>query len=276
MRKYLLSSAFCGLCVLVIQAQVTLKGVAVKMNSDFTPVAGVEVVVQGGVPTLTDGAGTFILKLPHMESDDLLFDIRISKQGMEIVNLKEVEQWVASGDILYKVVLCPKGYIEQSRRKFYNIGKSYYQREYERKLQELRVTRELQQADIATFEQEMSQLSQEYDKRMKLLDYYADKFARINKDELSAMERQAMALVEKGDIDGAIHIYEASGIVEQFSNKMAQRDSLQQSLQTTRRLIKQQLEWYEKEGGSVSQEKAIQLKQALQQLEEKYKLMNRK
>ena len=69
---------------------------------------------------------------------------------------------------------------------------------------------------------------------------------------------------------------EASGIVEQFSNKMAQRDSLQQSLQTTRRLIKQQLEWYEKEGGSVSQEKAIQLKQALQQLEEKYKLMNRK
>lgn len=276
MRKYLLSSVFCGLCVLGIQTQVTLKGVAVKMNSDFTPVAGVEVVVQGGVPTLTDGAGTFILKLPHMESDDLLFDIRISKQGMEIVNLKEVEQWVASGDILYKVVLCPKGYIEQSRRKFYNIGKSYYQREYERKLQELRVTRELQQADIATFEQEMSQLSQEYDKRMKLLDYYADKFARINKDELSAMERQAMALVEKGDIDGAIHIYEASGIVEQFSNKMAQRDSLQQSLQTTRRLIKQQLEWYEKEGGSVSQEKAIQLKQALQQLEEKYKLMNRK
>ena len=276
MRKYLLSSVFCGLCVLGIQAQVTLKGVAVKMNSDFTPVAGVEVVVQGGVPTLTDGAGTFILKLPHMESDDLLFDIRISKQGMEIVNLKEVEQWVASGDILYKVVLCPKGYIEQSRRKFYNIGKSYYQREYERKLQELRVTRELQQADIATFEQEMSQLSQEYDKRMKLQDDYADKFARINKDELSAKERQAMALVDKGDIDGAIHIYEASGIVEQFSNKMAQRDSLQQSLQTTRRLIKQQLEWYEKEGGSVSQEKAIQLKQALQQLEEKYKLMNRK
>ena len=111
------------------------------------------------------------------------------------------------------------------------------------------MTRELQQADAAAFEQEMARLSQEYDKRMKLLDYYADKFARINKDELSAMERQALALVEKGDIDGAIHIYEASGIVEQFSNKMAQRDSLQHSLQTTRKLIKQQLMWYEKEGG---------------------------
>ena len=271
MRKLLLLSALCGLCVFSVQAQVTLKGVAVKMNSAFTPVEGVEVVMQGSVPTLTDGAGTFILKLPHMEPGDLLFDIRISKQGMEIVNLKEVEQWVASEDILYKVVLCPKGYIEQSRRKFYNIGKSHYQREYERKLQELRMTRELQQADAAAFEQEMARLSQEYDKRMKLLDYYADKFARINKDELSAMERQALALVEKGDIDGAIHIYEALGIVEQFSNKMAQRDSLQHSLQTTRKLIKQQLMWYEKEGGSASQEKAIRLKQALQQPEEKFK-----
>lgn len=270
MKKFLLF-VFCGLCGFNIHAQVTLRGVAVKMNSAFTPVAGVEVVVQGGVPTLTDGAGAFILKLPHMEPGDLLFDIRIHKQDMEIVNLKEVEQWVASEDILYKVVLCPKGYIEQSRRKFYNIGKSHYLREYERKLQELRMTRELQQADATAFEQEMAQLNQEYDKRMKLLEYYADKFARINKDELSAMERQALALVEKGDIDGAIHIYETSGIVEQFSNKVAQRDSLQQSLQTTRKFIKQQLEWYEKEGGSVSQEKAIQLKRVLQQLEEKYK-----
>ena len=66
MRKYLLSSVFVGYVFLVFRAQVTLKGVAVKMNSDFTPVAGVEVVVQGGVPTLTDGAGTFILKLPHI------------------------------------------------------------------------------------------------------------------------------------------------------------------------------------------------------------------
>jgi len=272
MRKLLLLSTLCGLCFFSIHAQVTLKGAAVKMNSAFTPVAGVEVVVQGGVPTLTDGAGTFILKLPHMEPGDLLFDIRIHKQDMEIVNLKEVEQWVASEDIFYKVVLCPKGYIEQSRRKFYNIGKSHYQREYERKLNELRVTREQQQVDTSAFEQEMARLSQEYDRRMKLLDYYADKFARINKDELSAMEQQALALVEKGDIDGAIHIYETSGIVEKFSSKMAQRDSLQQSLQTTRRLIKQQLEWYEKEGGSASQEKAIQLKQTLRQLEEKYKL----
>ena len=110
MRKLLLLSALCGLCVFSVQAQVTLKGVAVKMNSAFTPVEGVEVVMQGSVPTLTDGAGTFILKLPHMEPGDLLFDIRISKQGMEIVNLKEVEQWVASEDILYKVVLCPKVY----------------------------------------------------------------------------------------------------------------------------------------------------------------------
>ena len=62
MRKLLLLSALCGLCVFSVQAQVTLKGVAVKMNSAFTPVEGVEVVMQGSVPTLTDGAGTFIVR----------------------------------------------------------------------------------------------------------------------------------------------------------------------------------------------------------------------
>ena len=76
MKKLLLLSVLCGLGVFSIQAQVTLKGVAVKMNSAFTPVEGVEVVMQGSVPTLTDGAGTFILKLPQMEPGDLLFDIR--------------------------------------------------------------------------------------------------------------------------------------------------------------------------------------------------------
>ena len=86
MRKYLLSSVFCGLCVLGIQAQVTLKGVAVKMNSDFTPVAGVEVVVQGGVPTLTDGAGTFILKLPHMESGDLLISVSANRVWRSLIS----------------------------------------------------------------------------------------------------------------------------------------------------------------------------------------------
>ena len=37
--------------------------------------------MQGSVPTLTDGAGTFILKLPQMEPGDLLFDGRLLSVG---------------------------------------------------------------------------------------------------------------------------------------------------------------------------------------------------
>lgn len=81
MKKLLLLSVLCGLGVFSIQAQVTLKGVAVKMNSAFTPVEGVEVVMQGSVPTLTDGAGTFILKLPQMEPGDLLSTFALVNRG---------------------------------------------------------------------------------------------------------------------------------------------------------------------------------------------------
>lgn len=260
----LFASVFCSL---TIEAQVVLKGIAVKMNSSFTPVTGVEIIAQSSTPTLTDGAGAFVLQLPNMEPGDLMFDIQIHKRGMEIVNQKEIEQWVASEDILYKVVLCPAGYIEENKRKFYNIGKSHYQKEYERKLSEIKMEQDKQKTDAQSFQLVMDSLNQEYDKRMKLLDYYADKFARINKDELSEMEKRAISLVEEGNIDGAIRVYEESGIVEQFSKKIAQRDSLNHSIQVTGRLIRQQIEWYEKEGSPASITKSEQLKHVLKRID---------
>ncbi len=259
MKRFLLT-AVCLIVSIPGFGQVTLKGIAVKMNSSFTPVAGVEVVAYGGVPDVTDEAGLFFLKLPDASSGDLVFDIRVSKKDMEVVNVKEIEQWVASEDILYKVVLCPKGQIEESRMRFYNVGKTYYQKEYERKLVEIKLERERQQADSLEFERSIAELNMEYDKRMKLLDFYADKFARINKDELSEMERQAFSLVENGQIDEAIQVYEQSGIVEKFAGRLSQRDSLDRSIEATLRLLRQQIDWYEKEGSETSLEKAGQLR----------------
>lgn len=263
MNKRQLLYGWCCLLCLTAEAQVALKGIAVRMNSSFSPVSGVEVYASDGTPTLTDGAGAFTMQLPHLEPGDLLLDIRIKKLGMEVLNSKEIEQWVASEDILYKIVLCSQGYIEENKRKFYNIGKNHYQKEYEQKLAELRKEQDQQQTDAKAFEQALAELNAEYDKRMRLLDYYAEKFARINKDELSAMEQKAILLVEQGDIGGAIRVYEESGIVDQFRKKVAERDSLSGSLEVTRRLLQQQIEWYRKEGSAGSVEKKGRLEQVL-------------
>ena len=267
MNKRQLLYGLCFTLCLNIEAQVALKGIAVKMNSSFSPVSGVEIYASGATPTLTDGAGAFAMQLPYLEAGDLLLGIQIRKRGMEVVNQKEIEQWIVSGDIFYRIVLCPQGYIEENRRRFYNIGKDYYQKEYERKLAELKQECNKQSTDVETFEQSLQELNTEYDKRMRLLDYYAEKFARINKDELSDMERKAISLLEQGDINGAIHVYEESGIVEQFRKKVTERDSLVRSLEVTHRLLRQQIEWYGKEGSFSSMQKKEQLEQLLNQMQ---------
>lgn len=267
-RLFLIGTLLCGL-PLCSPAQVALKGITVRINSAFTPVSGVEILAEGGVPTLTDGTGTFILHLPHVKPGDLLFDIQIYKKGMEIVNQKEVEQWVASEDIFYKVVLCPQGYIEAARRKFYNAGKSHYQKEYDRKINELKQEQKKQQKEAQIFEEEINRINREYEKQIELLDFYVDKFARINKDELSDMEKRVIMLIEEGDINGAIQVYEQSGLINQFSRKLAQRDSIRYSLQTTVRLLKQQILWYENEKSPSSLQKSDTLKHTLKKIQER-------
>lgn len=94
---------------------------------------------------------------------------------MEIVNLREVEQWVASGDILYKIVLCPKGFIAENRRKYYAVGKSNYEREYEKQAAALRRELESSNADEAACRVALEALNAEFDKKMKLLAVYSDR-----------------------------------------------------------------------------------------------------
>ena len=243
----------------IATSQVTLRGIAVRINSSFTPVPGVEIVMEGASPAVSDGAGAFTVHIPHTEPGDLLFDIQIRKQGMVVVNQKEVEEWTASSDILYKIVLCEPQYLEDQQRKFYNIGKNFYQKEYEKKLKELQKELTEQNLSKSLFEQEISVLNLEFQKRMHLLDIYSSKFARINKDELSAMEKEAIEQVEQGNIDKAISIYQSSGVVEEFKKKVTTRDSLNYAMEVTDRLMRQQIKWYYQEGSKSSLQKAAHL-----------------
>lgn len=266
MIQKILSIVVTGWLSCTSMAQITIRGIATKINSSFTPIPGVEIIIDGGVPTTTDNAGAFTLHLPDYNPGDELFNIRINKDDMEIVNIKEIEQWVATEDILYKIILCPKGYLEESKRIFYNAGKSYYQKEYEKKIKELKNTYKKQQHDIKVFEIELARLNDEYEKHMKLLKYYSEKFARINKDELSNMEKEAISRIEIGDIDGAIQIYEQSGIIKHFDIKIQQLDSINQSLRIAARLLKQQINWYNEEGSPISIKKSDTLKITLNKI----------
>lgn len=78
------------------------------------------------------------------------------------------------------------------------------------------------------------------------------------------MEKKALEHVERGEVDEAIRLYEDSKIWETFRAKVGQRDSIAASLEVTRRLLRQQIEWYERIGSDSALQKKRVLKEMLQ------------
>lgn len=249
----------------VVAAQTTVRGIVMMINSSYEPVSGVSVVASGTSPVVTDNSGTFRLILPYAEPGDLMMNIRIKKNGYEIVNDKEIKEWIVSEDIIYKVILCPEGYLEANRRKYYEIGINIYQTRYEENLKKINKLKEENKVSIEEYERELAGINEEYRKAMSLLDYYSSRFARINKDELSDMEKQAMTFLEAGDIDGAIKVYEDSHIYENFVEKLGQRDSAGLAADKVRQMIENKIELYYIEGTEEAKAKADSLRLFLEQ-----------
>lgn len=209
----------CVLFAASLLAQVIQKGVVVELSSGNKPLAGVEILVAGATPTVSDANGAFKIYLPDATTGDPLSINRIYKKGYEIVNEMEVKTRSLSSSVPLKVVLCKSGLLEEARRKYYEIGEDLYYREYLNLASELKKEQQKGNLNRKEYEQQLMKLKEELYESMEKLYYYADLFAHINKDELSEIDVRAFALLEAGKVDEAILVYEESGLVEEFHQK---------------------------------------------------------
>lgn len=63
--------------------------------------------------------------------------------------------------------------------------------------------------------QRLKELAEENHTFMNMLDKYAEKFARINPDDITQIEKQVLKLVEDGKLTEAIELYNNSGLIVQ-------------------------------------------------------------
>ena len=135
-RLILLFVAFSLSCA-SLSAQLVQKGLALLQNSGKQPLAQVSLLVSGAAPATSDSRGQFNLHFATHKEGDQVRTIQIDKPGYELVNLKDVELWNLSATIPFVVVMCPKGALEESRRRYYKLGEDRYRRLYQEKLGEL-------------------------------------------------------------------------------------------------------------------------------------------
>jgi tetratricopeptide (TPR) repeat protein len=106
------------------------------------------------------------------------------------------------------------------------------------------------------FNIELERIAAEYERAMSQLAFYADKFARINKDDLNELDARALALVEAGKPDEAIKLYEESKILQKFNERVAQRDTAADNVHIISVHLENEIALLEKKNDSVSIERA--------------------
>lgn len=204
----------------ILPAQTFQKGKVVLQNSGYQPLPSVQVTAYGAQPTDTDNGGLFSLNFDKAAPGELAPLKEVYKKGYELVNKNETERWILSDTKEMLVVMCPIGSLREAREKYYNIGNSTYIKRYENTLSQI----EKQKEDNLLVEKEYAdKLEKAYDELInsqKRLLEYSDIFSRINKDDLSSVESKAFSLLEKGQLDEAIALYENEKLLERLQQQI--------------------------------------------------------
>lgn len=161
--------------------------------------------------------------------------------------------------------MCKQGTLEEARRKYYKIGVDVYRARYQKKLEELQQSLQQAKFNKEIYEEKLSIANEELQQAMDKLEMFADKFARINRDELNELDKKAFALLDKGDIEGAIKVYEEAQILEHFKEKMATRDSVRNYKEAIRPLLEKEKDWLINEGGETNLHKADSINNVLKE-----------
>lgn len=185
----------------------TLKGKVTVQSSGDTPIVGAQVTSRGATPVRTYKDGRFNLIFLEKKAGSEVF-LEIKKEGYEIVNEKDLHTILrADQEKQIKIYMCVKGMLAQNRMKYYNIAESNILKRHKMLVTKLEKEKKLDRETIDRLEAEKQSL-------LKQAKDLADKFARVNFDDVSEMYKEAFSQFQQGNIKQAIKILDTEKLVE--------------------------------------------------------------
>jgi hypothetical protein len=201
-------------------AQTAQKGKVVLQNSGREALSGVQITAYGAQPADTDNEGIFKLNFTKSGPGDMIPLKNAYKKGYELVNRSELDKWILSEEKEMAVVMCPAGSLIQAREKYYDIGNSAYMKRYEQALEEIESQKESQRLNEQEYDDRLEIAYNELSSALDRLRDYSEVFAKINKDDLSELEGRAFQLLEAGNLDGAILLYENEKLMDKLQQQI--------------------------------------------------------
>lgn len=234
--------------VLLPAQQSTLLGRVAVFNSQFETGkrqyvfgAAVEEDYGKSQATLTRADGCFSLVLVGIHDRASVY-FSVKKTGLEVVNT-DVLKAVAGQEDTLRVFMSPIGKIAENKLRYYKINRTAVERLMERKLDSLDRALALLKSQYNADEARRLDLQREIDRIVAdfkdldatILDL-AERYSRINLDDMSETYQQAFRFFQKGELQAAIRILEAAELETQSQalvqeNKILDRQKAQYAFQ---------------------------------------------
>ncbi len=206
-----------------LSAQVSQKGNVRIFNSQHTPLPGVQLMAIGAPATDTDNNGEFCFHFLNHKAGTAISSPQAYKKGYEVVNSDMLNGWILSEKRSLDIVMAPEGTIEEQKNHYYAIAIAHFSKLRNKTVQEINHLYAQQKITQAERAQRLKELAEENHTFMNMLDKYTEKFARINPDDITQIEKQVLKLVEDGKLTEAIELYNNSGLIVQARQKLQQR-----------------------------------------------------
>ena len=185
---------------------ISQKGMTRELNSDRQPISGVFIKFEDAPSTNSDANGLFALTFKGKKAGDVIFLEDIKKRGYELVNRKdfEVTKITNTDQLGADIILAKAGVVDAAKKEYYDVSDKALLAGFEKEKNNLK--EKLKKAEVgqkAYFDQ-LTALQEQFDRQKNSLDALAEKFARVNFDDVAPIYEEALLLFKAGKVDEAI------------------------------------------------------------------------
>lgn len=232
MKKVIVITVFLGYC-LFVQGQYVQSGKVRKHNSGKEPLFGVAISALGAPPARTDNIGQFNLVFDQTTKHpgEKISFLEVLKTGFEVVNYSDVNnaRLAASPKDTFHIIMAPQGQVAHAINEYYNLSYASLTKRYQHSIDSLKEALNQSKIDQVTFANIARQAEENYQFARKQLEELAQKFARKNLDDVSALYRQAFEQFKQGQILKAIQLLSQLELqAEEFQAQYRRGDSIVQ------------------------------------------------
>lgn len=237
-------------------AQMSQKGTVQIFNSNKSPLPGVQLTATDAPATDTDANGNFQFNFSKQKPGMAIASPNVYKKGYELVNKDMINGWILSEKRPLSIVMAPEGTIEESKSKYYSISVAHFSKKQEKAIEEINQLYIAQKISLQERSDRLKAMAEESRSFMNQIDQYAEKFARINPDDINAIEKQVLELVNAGKLSEAIELYNKSGIITQAREKLLQKTKAEEDIDKLAEIMYRYADLCALTGGMENEKKA--------------------